>query len=103
MVIGATFMWCSWGWVLGGARCWPTRRNVAESALRVVRVPHLLTHALARLLPPKCADYSLHGRTEVVHALHDINLTAQSEFYPVRRGEFVMLRGPSGGGEQDRG
>eukprot|EP01098_Paradermamoeba_levis_P003722 TRINITY_DN1660_c0_g2_i1.p1 TRINITY_DN1660_c0_g2~~TRINITY_DN1660_c0_g2_i1.p1 ORF type:complete len:254 (+),score=58.59 TRINITY_DN1660_c0_g2_i1:236-997(+) len=34
-----------------------------------------------------------------VQALKDINLSADSEFYPVRRGEFLMLRGPSGGGK----
>lgn len=32
-------------------------------------------------------------------ALHDIHLAPGSEFYPIRRGEFVMLRGPSGGGK----
>ena len=32
-------------------------------------------------------------------ALHDIHLAPDSEFYPIRRGEFVMLRGPSGGGK----
>lgn len=43
--------------------------------------------------------YSLQGREEAVTALHDIHLGRDSEFYPIRRGEFVMLRGPSGGGK----
>jgi putative ABC transport system ATP-binding protein len=43
--------------------------------------------------------YELEGRTDVVTALHDIHLYPGSEFYPIRRGEFVMLRGPSGGGK----
>lgn len=34
-----------------------------------------------------------------MRALTDINLAPESEFYPIRRGEFVMLRGPSGGGK----
>ena len=45
------------------------------------------------------SDYSLEGRTEVVRALQNIHLAPNSEFYPIRRGEFVMLRGPSGGGK----
>jgi len=44
-------------------------------------------------------DYQLEGREEVVRALEDINIAPDSEFYPIRRGEFIMLRGPSGGGK----
>jgi putative ABC transport system ATP-binding protein len=32
-------------------------------------------------------------------ALRDIHLAVDSEFQPIRRGEFVILRGPSGGGK----
>eukprot|EP01120_Amphizonella_sp_Union-15-10_P014368 TRINITY_DN693_c0_g1_i1.p1 TRINITY_DN693_c0_g1~~TRINITY_DN693_c0_g1_i1.p1 ORF type:complete len:302 (+),score=51.53 TRINITY_DN693_c0_g1_i1:100-1005(+) len=44
-------------------------------------------------------EYDLPGRADVVKALDDIHLALGSEFYPIRRGEFVMLRGPSGGGK----
>ncbi|KAI8586566.1 abc transporter [Geranomyces variabilis] len=43
--------------------------------------------------------YTIPGTDESVHALHDIHLAPNSEFYPIRRGEFVILRGPSGGGK----
>jgi len=32
-------------------------------------------------------------------ALRSVSLTPNSEFYPVKKGEFVMIRGPSGGGK----
>ena len=32
-------------------------------------------------------------------ALRNINLDKDSEFYPIKRGEFVTIRGPSGGGK----
>lgn len=44
-------------------------------------------------------QYSLQDREDAVVALHDIHLGRDSDFYPIRRGEFVMLRGPSGGGK----
>jgi len=44
-------------------------------------------------------EYKLQGREESVRALEDIHIAPDSEFYPIRRGEFVMLRGPSGGGK----
>uniref|UniRef100_A0A6B2LDM5 ABC transporter domain-containing protein n=1 Tax=Arcella intermedia TaxID=1963864 RepID=A0A6B2LDM5_9EUKA len=44
-------------------------------------------------------QYSLQGREDVVTALEDIHVAPGSEFYPIRRGEFIMLRGPSGGGK----
>jgi len=43
--------------------------------------------------------YHIGDREEGVRALDCITLTPESEFYPIRRGEFVMLRGPSGGGK----
>eukprot|EP00007_Cunea_sp_BSH-02190019_P007084 CAMPEP_0174238424 /NCGR_PEP_ID=MMETSP0417-20130205/11182_1 /TAXON_ID=242541 /ORGANISM="Mayorella sp, Strain BSH-02190019" /LENGTH=409 /DNA_ID=CAMNT_0015317255 /DNA_START=106 /DNA_END=1332 /DNA_ORIENTATION=+ len=44
-------------------------------------------------------SYDLVDRQEQVHALTSISLSIGKEFYPIRRGEFVMLRGPSGGGK----
>ena len=44
-------------------------------------------------------EYNISGRKETVAALKDINLNESSEFPAIRRGEFVMLRGPSGGGK----
>ena len=47
-------------------------------------------------------SYILPGREEPVHALHEINLCDDptlSEFYSIRTGEFIMIRGPSGGGK----
>jgi len=44
-------------------------------------------------------QYRLGGRQEVVEALKNVNLTPESDFYPIKRGEFVMIRGPSGGGK----
>jgi putative ABC transport system ATP-binding protein len=43
-------------------------------------------------------SYKLQGGEEVL-ALRDVTLSGDSEFPPVRRGEFVMIRGPSGGGK----
>lgn len=43
--------------------------------------------------------YELHGRDEKVWALHDITLTDNTAAGPVKSGEFVMIRGPSGGGK----
>lgn len=42
--------------------------------------------------------YTLDGG-ERVWALKNIDLHPESEFYPIRRGEFVVIRGPSGGGK----
>ncbi|KAL9652336.1 hypothetical protein ABK040_011992 [Willaertia magna] len=43
--------------------------------------------------------YTIPGRSDQVRALEEINLHDESEFYGIRRGEFVMIRGPSGGGK----
>jgi len=43
--------------------------------------------------------YNLEGREEKVVALKSVSLSTNSEFYPIKRGEFVMIRGPSGGGK----
>lgn len=44
-------------------------------------------------------SYRLPGRQEQVVALRDVSFTRESEFYPFRKGEFIVLRGPSGGGK----
>eukprot|EP01139_Manchomonas_bermudensis_P024913 Amastigsp_a843886_39.p1 type:complete len:298 gc:universal Amastigsp_a843886_39:941-48(-) len=43
--------------------------------------------------------YKIEGRDDDVVALKDITLSDDSEFYSVKKGEFVILRGPSGGGK----
>lgn len=39
------------------------------------------------------------GVEEEVRALNGVSLDDSQEFYPIKRGEFVMIRGPSGGGK----
>ena len=41
-------------------------------------------------------QFTIKGRDEVIHALRGVTLARDSEFGPIRRGEFVMIRGPSG-------
>lgn len=43
--------------------------------------------------------YVLKDNEDSVIALKNINLNNSSEFYPVKKGEFVIIRGPSGGGK----
>jgi len=43
--------------------------------------------------------YKLPGVDEEVRALNGVSLDESEEFYPIKRGEFVMIRGPSGGGK----
>lgn len=43
--------------------------------------------------------FSLVGREEKIRALSNVSLKEDDEFYPIKRGEFVMIRGPSGGGK----
>jgi len=43
--------------------------------------------------------YTLPGSEEKVVALKKINLSDDNEFYPIKRGEFIIIRGPSGGGK----
>ncbi|EKX45412.1 hypothetical protein GUITHDRAFT_163277 [Guillardia theta CCMP2712] len=43
--------------------------------------------------------YNLEGRDEQVVALKEINICHESEIYPIMKGEFLILRGPSGGGK----
>jgi len=43
--------------------------------------------------------YKLSNEFEDVVALRNIDLNTDSEFYPIRKGEFVIIRGPSGGGK----
>jgi len=44
-------------------------------------------------------SYSISGRKDTVNALTDINIAEDCDFPAIRKGEFVMLRGPSGGGK----
>ncbi|EAR90520.2 ATP-binding domain ABC transporter (macronuclear) [Tetrahymena thermophila SB210] len=44
-------------------------------------------------------EFSLVGRDDKVKALNNITLQEQSECKPIKKGEFVMIRGPSGGGK----
>ena len=44
--------------------------------------------------------YRIEGREETVCALKDVSLSAQGDsFAPVKEGEFLIIRGPSGGGK----
>jgi putative ABC transport system ATP-binding protein len=43
--------------------------------------------------------YNLQGRSETVTALRSVSLKPGDELYPIKQGEFVMIRGPSGGGK----
>lgn len=43
--------------------------------------------------------FSLVGREDKIHALNDVSMKKGEEIYPIKRGEFVMIRGPSGGGK----
>ena len=43
--------------------------------------------------------YEIEGRAEPVIALRDVRMMDGSVFMPVREGEFLMIRGPSGGGK----
>lgn len=44
-------------------------------------------------------SFKLEGRDEEVKALKDINLHSDAPFPAIRKGEFIMIRGPSGGGK----
>eukprot|EP01107_Rhizomastix_libera_P016549 TRINITY_DN6953_c0_g1_i1.p1 TRINITY_DN6953_c0_g1~~TRINITY_DN6953_c0_g1_i1.p1 ORF type:complete len:227 (-),score=37.36 TRINITY_DN6953_c0_g1_i1:409-1032(-) len=44
-------------------------------------------------------SYDIVGREDAVTALNGIDLNSESPFPPVRQNEFVILRGPSGGGK----
>jgi ABC-type oligopeptide transport system ATPase subunit len=44
-------------------------------------------------------SFQIPGTSNRVKALNDIHLSDDSEFFPIRKGEFIILRGPSGGGK----
>ena len=44
--------------------------------------------------------YKLPGVSEEVRALNGVTMDVSNEFYPVKKGEFIMIRGPSGGGHR---
>ena len=44
-------------------------------------------------------EFKIKGRNEIITALQDVTLSPNNKFGPIRRGEFVMIRGPSGGGK----
>eukprot|EP00708_Paratrimastix_pyriformis_P003800 GAFH01002598.1.p1 GENE.GAFH01002598.1~~GAFH01002598.1.p1 ORF type:complete len:321 (+),score=52.26 GAFH01002598.1:90-965(+) len=62
----------------------PLSKSLGEPVVRCTRVKK---------------EYKIAGREDTVVALKEINLNEGSEFYPIHRGEFVMIRGPSGGGK----
>jgi len=90
-----------------------------ESALQkdklsqVVDMPQKKKKLNLYRLPPKNFDnkedvihfsnlskvYNLAGRDDQVTALKTVSLSTGSEFYPIKKGEFIMIRGPSGGGK----
>lgn len=43
--------------------------------------------------------YKLPGVDEEVRALNGVYLDDENEFYSIKKGEFLMIRGPSGGGK----
>jgi len=44
-------------------------------------------------------EYTIAGRNDAVAALKGITLSDDASLKPIKRGEFVMIRGPSGGGK----
>ena len=44
-------------------------------------------------------EFKLVGRDEKVQALKGVSLCEGDEFYGIKKGEFVIIRGPSGGGK----
>lgn len=44
-------------------------------------------------------EYKISGREDTIVALKNVNINTNSEFYPIHEGEFIMIRGPSGGGK----
>ncbi len=44
-------------------------------------------------------SFALDGRPDAVDALKGVSLAPDAAFRSIRRGEFVMIRGPSGGGK----
>jgi len=67
---------------------------------------NLTNNSIQKKLGPSiltCKDiskvYKLSSRDEEVIALKNISLSENSEFYSVFEGEFLMIRGPSGGGK----
>jgi ABC-type glutathione transport system ATPase component len=62
----------------------PFKKKLGESVVNLVAISK---------------GYTIQGRTESVQALKHIDLNDEAEFYSIKRGEFVMVRGPSGGGK----
>jgi len=44
-------------------------------------------------------NYTLKGSSEMVSALRDVSMCEGTPYAPIREKEFVMIRGPSGGGK----
>ena len=87
-----------------------TKQPSASSSAPATTTPYKIFQPPVRkqLGPPVISirelskSYALPGREEPVHALSTINLCDDpqlSEFYSIRTGEFIMIRGPSGGGK----
>lgn len=83
------------------------KRSLNPLLLLLLRLTHTTTTTTQEkefgdpvvVLEHVAKEYPIVGRDATVVALRDIHLAPEGDFGPVRRGEFLMLRGPSGGGK----
>ncbi|KAI9179737.1 hypothetical protein H9P43_005067 [Blastocladiella emersonii ATCC 22665] len=68
-------------------------KEVTAIPPKVLSEPVVVVRHLTKTFKASGAD------GETVHALRDVHLAPDCEFLPIRRGEFVCLRGVSGGGK----
>mmetsp|Transcript_27111 Transcript_27111/g.42908 ORF Transcript_27111/g.42908 Transcript_27111/m.42908 type:complete len:320 (+) Transcript_27111:83-1042(+) len=75
--------------------------EISQPASEYLITPHLSKSLGEPVVEVRdiCKQFTIKGRDEVIHALKGVTLATDSEFGPIRRGEFVMIRGPSGGGK----
>lgn len=80
-------------------------QNNAQTYTRPKTIPYFIPPPSKNLGEPVVCirnmtkEYVIAGRQDAVVALRGININENSEFYPIHKGEFVMVRGPSGGGK----